>query len=299
MMTTKQRKRRGFTMVELLTVIGVIAVLLALMLPAIQQAQLDARQTYCRNNLKEIGLAFHNYHDAFGIFPFGWNNHHAMAGPAGRIGWEVSILPYLDEAPLYNAIYNDTKFGNMLPASSDLYKKRLKVYRCPADPTPDFNPLRGNYGTSNYSGNFGPDAPLRWLPGTMSQWWPGQPPTRGRTNGVLWLNSNMRIRDITDGMSNTFLVGERSVTSGAGIWVGVRGNEFENDQVTDCSPGNEINSGFAAFSSRHSGGANFLFADGRVRFISERIDSRAGTGKAMGTYQKLSNRHDKQNVGKF
>ena len=292
---SKRRATRGFTVIELLVVISIIAIVLALALPSVQQARQDARATTCKNNLKQIALAMHNYHDVYTTFPPAWTNHHAKAGAEVRFGWTVSLLPYVDHARLFNQL--DLNAQN--PPANELFQMKNAAYRCPADTTPDVNTLRGNYGTSNYSGNFGPVAPPRWLPGRMSAGWPGQADTPLKADGIMSLNSSVGLRHITDGSSNTFLVGERSVTSGAGIWVGVGGNEFENDQVTDCSAGNEINTGFAAFSSRHVGGANFALADGAVRFISDMIDSRAGTGDKMGTYQKLSNRADGQILGGF
>jgi len=173
----------------------------------------------------------------------------------------------------------------------------IPSYRCPEDSTQAVNSLRGGFATSNYSGNFGTTAPPRWLPGGLNSSWLGETATPRRVNGIFWLNSSTRIADIVDGTSNTFLAGERSVSSGAGIWMGVRGNNFENDQVTDCSPGNEMNSGLGAFSSRHEGGAQFLLCDGSVRFLSDSLDS--GQDGKPGIYQNLSNRAAGSVFGEF
>ena len=129
-------------------------------------------------------------------------------------------------------------------------------------------------------------------------------PAPKSTNGMFHINSVVRFRDVTDGTSNTLLVGERSAKSGAGIWPGVRRNEFASDQVTDCSSGNEINSGYSSFSSYHGGGAHFVIADGSVRFLSENIDSKAGTVmkgkfKGVGVFQALSSRNGGEIVRGF
>ncbi len=292
---TQPRPTRGFTLIELLVVICLIAVVSALCLPAIQQARDEARQTQCRNNLKQFGLALHNYHDTSKTFPPGWTHHHPQPGPQTRFGWTVFVSPYMDQIPLYRRLDFQTQRAEPLA----LFQTRIATYRCPEDPSPDINSQRGDFGTMNYSANFGPIAPPRWMANGLTEFWPGQSSTLTETNGLAFLNSRVAVRDIRDGTSNTFLVGERSATGGAAIWMGVRGNEFETDQVTDCSPGHEINSGEAGFSSRHSGGANFLFCDGAVRFLSEKIESGPGEQQQMKTYQKLSHRSDGFAIGEF
>ena len=292
---TQPRPPRGFTLIELLVVIALIAVLTTLCLPAIQHTRDEARKAQCQNNLKQLGLALHNYHAVNNVFPPGWTQHHPQPGPATCFGWAVFVLPYLDQVRLYKQFNFQTQRAEPL----NLFQTRLAVYRCPEDPSPENNSQRGEFGTMNYSGNFGPVAPPRWMANGLTEFWPGQAPTLTETNGLAFLNSRVAVRDILDGTSNTLLLGERSVTGGAAIWMGVRGNEFETDQVTDCSPGHEINSGEAGFSSRHTGGANFLFCDGAVRFLSEKIESGPGDDQQLKTYQKLSHRTDGHPIAEF
>lgn len=289
MIIPQTNRRRGFTIVELLTVIFVVTVLLALVAPSIHQAQRDARRDKCKNNLKQIGLAMHNYHDVYGSFPPGWTNHHRLPGKGGRYGWSLVLTPFLEEFTLYEQV----DFLNQDPWEAlEVTQAALPIFRCPADSTRPLNPMRGNFGTSNYSGNFGTIAPPRWLEPGLSANWIGQPPTPDRTNGILWWNSNCGMRHITDGTSNTIMIGERSVQGAAGIWMGVRGNNFESDLVTDCSPGNEINSGANSFSSRHRGGSLFLICDGSTRFLSADIESGVGADGLPEVYQRLADRGD-------
>ncbi len=289
------RSQRGFTIVELLTVIAIVTVLLALLTPSIVQTQEDARRTQCRNRLKQLGLGLHNYHDTHVCFPPGWTNHFDAPGSGTRFGWLVFLTPYMDQAPLYQKL----EFNRQIAEPKALFQTKLAGLRCPSDSTADANPLRGNFGTSNYSGNFGDKAAGRWAPGGLAEFWPGQPATPTKTSGVFYLNSKVRIRDMSDGTTNCMMAGERSVTSGAGIWMGVRGNDNEDDQVTDSSFGNEINSGYGAFSSRHPGGSQIVLGDGSVRFVSEKIQSAAGVGPEMGTYQRLSHIADSNVLGEY
>ncbi|MDA0591412.1 MAG: DUF1559 domain-containing protein [Planctomycetota bacterium] len=291
--------RPGFTLVELVTVVFVVTILLVLLAPSIQKAQQDARLDTCKYHLKQIGLALHNYNDVHATMPPAWTGHHPGPGEGGRYGWSMFLTPYVDEGPIYNRVdFNDQK-----PGQAQETRTALTVFRCPSDTTAAQNSMRGGFGTSNYSGNFGMVAAPRWLASGLSTNWPGQAPTPIRTDGIFWLNSSCRFRDITDGSSNTFMVGERAVSSAAGIWMGVRGNNFESDQVTDCSPGNEINSGIGSFSSSHKGGAVFLMCDGSVRFIAENIESgmeNSGRGSLQPkTFQRLASRHDNLVVGEF
>ncbi len=286
---------RGFTLLELLVVLAVIAVISALCLPAVQKARDDARRTQCQNHLKQLGLALHNYHDSAKTFPPGWTQYHPQPGPETRFGWATFVLPYVDQAPLYKRLDFRTQRAEPL----EFFQTRLPLFRCPDDPSSETTSSRGDFGTMNYSANFGPVAPPRWMANGLTDFWPGQAPTLIETNGLAFLNSRVRAPDIRDGMSMTLMVGERSATSGAAIWMGVRGNEFETDQVTDCSAGHEINSSEDGFSSRHGGGANFLFCDGAVRFLSEKIESGPGEKFQMKTYQKLSHRNDGISIGEF
>jgi prepilin-type processing-associated H-X9-DG protein len=295
MQCNRNIKRRGWSLVDVVTVAACVLLLLAVGTPALTQIRSAARQQDCKNNLKQLVLALHNYHDVYRVFPPGWISLSEQPDAGPRYGWQTSILPFVDQNELYQLV----DFNVPLPAATGIFQREADVYRCPADATPSTNPLRGNYGTSNYSGNYGTatgpgqqGASLtNWLSPRRTQFWPGQLPAVKRANGIFWRNSNVGIRDITDGTSNSFAIGERSAKSGAGIWPGVQSNQFTSDAVTSCGPGSELNSGFDAFSSYHSGGANFAFCDGAVRFISNHVNPTV--------YRGVSTRNGGELVGEF
>jgi prepilin-type processing-associated H-X9-DG protein len=299
-----QQKRRGFTLVEFLVVAGCSLVLVGLLTPSLESARSAARKAQCKNNMKQLGIAMHNYHETFGVFPPGWVANHRQPNSGFKFGWQTFILPFLEEGPLYRQI----NFSVPTKTPMKLLQKRIAVYRCPVDVTPDINPIRSKYGTSNYSGNYGvntfrtPKLELltNWMATRRTKNWPGQRAVPKSTNGIFHWSSSVRFRDITDGTSNTFMLGERSAYSGSGIWPGVASNEYVNDALTNCAPGNEINGSTRAFSSFHGKGAHFLLCDGSARFISQNISSVFDVeNRELGLYQKLSIRNDGQVVGEF
>ncbi len=286
------RKRTAFSRIDVIAVLALTALAAGLLPAAVQQAREEARRTQCRNNLKVIAIACLHYHDVFKTFPMGWVERRGGSDAPGY-GWQTQILGFVERLETFQHI----NFRAPMPSEpTALLKTVIPVYRCPSDPTEVTNPMRFNFGTSNYSGNYGSIAPPRWAPGPLARFWPGEIASLPEPNGILFRNVCVRVREIPDGTSNTFLAGERGVKSAAGIWPGVTSSQNETDQVTDCSAGNEINSGLGAFSSVHSGGAMFAFCDGSARLINDTIDSRDGEGEAMGLFQKLAARNDHQQV---
>ncbi len=200
--------RRGFTLIELLVVIAIIAVLIALLLPAVQQAREAARRSQCKNNLKQIGLSMHNYHDVYNMFPLG-----ACARPGPSFGIDISIgafasiLPYLDQANL-KALYNDSKPWEQ--QTSAVATTIVPVYVCPSSigPSVDANPILAAYpigsqiATTNYLLSKGATKEWCFAPS-------------GTTVGMFDINLKCGFRDITDGSSNTLCVGEGST---GGLW---------------------------------------------------------------------------------
>ncbi|MBS0261537.1 MAG: DUF1559 domain-containing protein [Planctomycetes bacterium] len=282
-MSITNSRRRGLTLIELLVLLAIVAVATVIALPGIQRARMQARNASCKNNLKTLALAFHNYHDTYKTFPPGWiaKNGAPWTGPC--FGWGTSVLPFLEQAVLYNAI----DFHKGPDPKSELFQTAIAEFRCPDDLLAETNPIRDGYGTSNYSGNYGETA----LPGSVE--------VDPRATGILFWNSKIGIRDITDGLSNTFLLGERSITSAGGIWPGVRNNQNAGDSVTGCHHTALPNTVLDSFSSKHDGGVNFVMCDGSVRFISNQIDSKPPTDNGKGLYQQLGHRADGEAVGNF
>jgi len=303
-MLTVKRSRRGFTLIELLVVIAIIAILIALLLPAVQQAREAARRTQCRNNMKQLGLAMHNYHDSFGLFPSGWIGVSTSVSPAvadanGRsgVGWGTMLLPYIDQAVLYNKMNFSVGIDNA--ANAVARSAIVQTFRCPSDLGESFWNITDTQGgggtvlaslpTSNYVGSAG-DTEIDSCIGLSV----GQQCVR---NGSFYHNSSIRIRDITDGTSNTFLCGERKTAASLGWFATWLGAYPGGDRpvvrilgVTDHTPNNPVLH-IDDFSSQHEGGAHFLFGDGHVRFLTENIDS--------GLYKALSTRAGEETIGEF
>jgi len=298
--------RKGFTLIELLVVIAIIAILVALLLPAVQQAREAARRSSCKNNLKQIGLALHNYHDTHGIFPNDvWTFAPGTSNAAARnFSWMTQILPQVEQAPLYDAINFSTQYYGQTTSSGQLIgAQKIPAYKCPSDV--DIEPSSiYNTSVTNYAGSQGFD------------WWYRQ---NWVGNGMFSFLTKVRMRDIKDGTTNTIAVGEvasngyknggrrcgaGTVRNGGGEAVfrqwaysqthmGVESNSQYQFLTPEGNPAGEdgtfwyngpytwgpvyiaaycINSDWPGPGSVHPGGAQFLMADGSVRFISENID---------------------------
>lgn len=237
-MKLNSRLKKGFTLIELLVVIAIIAILIALLLPAVQQAREAARRSTCKNNLKQLGLAFHNYHDAHSSFPFAWfvdptNPANPKAGVYG-----VMLLPYMDQAPLYNQWNSSYPAFNELAAipavaqNLQVIKTVVPVFLCPSTPEATIHtynlasagfPLTYTAARTDYCPSLGVNGTYSTLAYT------GHPAASSRSgmlnnvgidpsNPTGSKNSVTRIRDILDGTSNTILLGER--VGGTNIYSG-------------------------------------------------------------------------------
>ncbi len=296
-MRTSTRIQRGFTLIELLVVIAIIAILIALLLPAVQQAREAARRTQCRNNLKQMGLALHNYHDVYQMFPASFYRswpHNTTTNPtAGRPGWgwATTLLPYIDQGPLFQSLNTGTLRVGQTPANKLLCQTPIPAFRCPSDSGPTLNANRGDYATSNYVAVFGSRYDQEVVSGlTIGSWINGGP-------GIFSPSSDVKIRDITDGTSNTLAIGEMAYgptgkrdSAGAlrlyngAVWAGLASDNTSNvsTHLSLCGLNagtnakfRKINSGDSSntWSCNHVGGMHFLVADGSVRFVSENLDS--------------------------
>ncbi len=289
------RKQRGFTLIELLVVIAIIAVLIALLLPAVQQAREAARRSECKNNLKQIGLAMHNYHDTFNTLPPGYIN--ATAYTSQLWGWAPMLLPYVDQAPLYNTlgvgnaawVVNSTTTSNVV----------LPAFKCTSDTGSSLVASAG--ARANYAANNGCSIATNFATANPACSETSIGTTSATGGGPFSGNSKRNFRDFQDGLSNTFLVGERmssgvigSATVGSDvIWIGVLGASSAANATYILGDSNSPpNTGAGAnYSSRHTGGAQFLMGDGAVRFISSNISAT--------TYQNLSQHADLTPLGDF
>jgi prepilin-type N-terminal cleavage/methylation domain-containing protein/prepilin-type processing-associated H-X9-DG protein len=304
-----EHRNRAFTLIELLVVIAIVAVLIALLLPAVQSAREAARRAKCVNNLKQLGIALHNYHDTVGTFPPGYLSVMDPVtfdndGPGW--GWASFSLNQLEQAPVYHSI--NLVLGIEFPANQTARLTVIDGFLCPSDAwrqdtftvvdasTTSTTPGKPicDVASSNYMGSVGT--------GDVSSLYPyiidsdNAPPGRDNGNGLFFRNHSIKIAQITDGTSQTFAVGERSQNLSRGTWTGAVTNAavplvaLQAESGLDPEGGGALvlshtgeghgpnsPSGIAhgdQYWSLHPGGANFLFIDGSVRFVKELVGFR-------------------------
>lgn len=309
-----KKKRRAFTLIELLVVIAIIAVLISLLLPAVQSAREAARRAQCVNNLKQIGLALHNYHQIADVFPPGELCNPNLSG--ARIFWTCYVLPYMELGTLGNAYNFDYSVntsvgpaGNFGLVNSTVTQAIIKPYLCPSDQ--QGQAFRGTYSwsRSNYVGCYSPDGVMVEpnVPFTYAANHNNTAQNPATRKALFNFNVIRGVRDVTDGTSNTVAVSETvtgpdGTNDGRGVWAYDWGEQYTHHRPPNSSipdsvfpasycintkrfapcVANATNWDMQDYAARsiHPGGVNSLFADGSVKFLKNTIN--------LSTYQAIA-----------
>jgi prepilin-type N-terminal cleavage/methylation domain-containing protein/prepilin-type processing-associated H-X9-DG protein len=290
--------RVGFTLVELLVVIAIVGMLVGLLLPAVQAAREAGRRAQCFNNLRQIGLGLHNYHDTYKKFPKGGAGAVSLSDPAIQaqncLSWGAAILPGLEQQSLFASIDQSQPYihPNNLTAGQTI----LPVYLCPSAPNSELLRPNGDtptsttkYAITNYGGNWG-ERSLRCYPATNCQNnYADQGDNSGEGRGVLMLGREQQVAmpHVTDGTSHTVMAGEAPEGIHS-LWIGHK-NFFDQSAPISQKTGagspwascalvfGSQPSGFCdfgqEFTSFHPGGAQFVFVDGSAHFLSSSLEN--------------------------
>ena len=261
------QRRQAFTLIELLVVIAIIAILIGLLLPAVQKVRDAAARTKCSNNLRQIGIGLHSYHDAEGKLP-------PASSSAVNLGYVVHILPYIEQSPLYDLIDRTKSFNTAPNTNTQVLEARVPVYLCSSgvQQTAQSAP---NGATLHYVAVMGPKG------GTYSVTNGGDTQGGYSNHGILTVNSRTQLASIQDGSSNTLMVGELSWNKANCYRIWTRGwdtsaiasgkNVVGNMNTTPYVSAAGFND--VGFGSDHNGGrgGNFLLGDASVRWVNSDI----------------------------
>lgn len=287
------RINRGFTLVELLVVIAIIGVLIALLLPAVQQAREAARRMQCTSNLRQMGLGLHNYHDTYGVFPPGKITEGNCCGTKSRSNWAIMILPFIEQGNLAdrynNSVYNEDA------ANQFVRESQVDIYMCPSDPEagklekPGSGPGSGlAYAHGSYRCMGGRSDGSGWWDNNQASSLPKQWKGLLHAVGTLGLDTE-RMASVVDGTSNTLVIGEMSTrtetrrgTFWAYSYTSYNSSDAHDQPRTLISDYNKCvaiggsggsNSCKRGWGSFHAGGnLDFLLADGSVKLVPLTID---------------------------
>ena len=307
--------RKAFTLVELLVVIAIIGILIGMLLPAVQQVREAARRIQCSNNLKQMALGFHNYESGQMHLPAGMVSRPLMTDADAKtvaFGWGVVILPQIEQPAQYDllaAISDNLIVPAVSNSTVDYRPVVLGAFICPSCPMDEINPRRGisgqNAGKSNYAAVWGTETLGNGI-GAFGNLKESEAVLGTVTNGISSLNSKTSFGSITDGTSNTFLIGERdgapisqTITDirYAANWIGANEAIFLNGTMGVTGSGNfalnavtgNRRAQLGAFASTHTGGGNFAFGDASVHFISDSVDDTVYQGYGTRSGQEVGN----------
>ena len=296
-MNLRTRSRNhAFTLVELLVVIAIIGILVALLLPAIQAAREAARRAQCLNNLKQLGIALHNYHDALLVFPAGHTLDRTGPGYGDRFTWPVALWPYMEQDALYSQMNFRSDFGGCYTWNTPIMMTALASFQCPSDGDSEFGHacrVRNSYVSNTGIGYLRKELPAKHKPGVFQQ------------------NKFVKMRDMTDGTSTTVGISEilkvREGFDYRGTWSYPEGCHYQHDRTPNTRIPDEVRTGMCpnadanhpeapcietynshltrrillSARSQHPGGVQAMLMDGSTKFINQAIDT--ATWQALGT----------------